>query len=96
MALAKRVQAAQEKIYHPDGYNLGMNIGRAAGAGIASHVHMHLLPRWAGDTSFMTTVGETRLEPETLDETYQKLRKALNLDIDPGGNPASGAGEGAK
>ena len=77
MLLAQRVQAALDDVYHPDGYNLGMNLGRSAGAGIADHLHMHLLPRWTGDTNFMTTVGETRLEPEELSTTYTKLRKAL-------------------
>jgi ATP adenylyltransferase len=77
MQLSSRAQAALEKLYHPDGYNIGMNIGRAAGAGIAGHVHMHVLPRWMGDTNFMTTVGETRVEPEELTVTYQKLRGVL-------------------
>ena len=77
MQLAIRVQAALETLYHPDGYNLGMNIGRAAGAGIAGHIHMHVLPRWIGDTNFMTTTGETRIEPEELSVTYQRLRGAL-------------------
>ena len=77
MQLAQRVQAALEATYHPDGYNVGMNLGRSAGAGIAYHLHLHVLPRWTGDTNFMTTVGETRLEPEELATTYAKLRRAL-------------------
>jgi ATP adenylyltransferase len=68
---------AIDDVYHPDGFNLGMNLGHSAGAGIADHLHMHLLPRWTGDTNFMTTVAETRLEPEELSVTYTKLRKAL-------------------
>jgi ATP adenylyltransferase len=77
MRLAQRVQAALEHIYHPQGYNLGMNLGRAAGAGVVGHLHLHVLPRWSGDANFMTVVGETRLEPEELSTTYEKLRKAL-------------------
>jgi ATP adenylyltransferase len=77
MALVQRVQRAFETLYRPDGYNLGMNLGRAAGAGIADHLHMHVLPRWMGDTNFMTTVGETRVQPEELETTYERLRKAL-------------------
>ena len=77
MQLAQRVQKALEKTYHPQGYNLGMNLGRAAGAGVTGHLHMHVLPRWAGDANFMTVVGETRLEPEDLPTTYEKLRQAL-------------------
>lgn len=77
MRLAMRAQTAMESLYHPDGYNLGMNIGRAAGAGIADHIHMHVLPRWIGDTNFLTTVGETRIEPEELAVTYERLRGAL-------------------
>jgi len=77
MLLLQRVQAAIDDVYHPDGFNIGMNLGRSAGAGIADHLHMHLVPRWTGDTNFMTTVSETRLEPEELSTTYTKLRKAL-------------------
>jgi ATP adenylyltransferase len=77
MALAQLSQAALEKTYHPEGYNLGMNLGKAAGAGVTGHLHMHVLPRWSGDSNFMTVVGETRVEPEDLATTYEKLRKAL-------------------
>ncbi|HUO34425.1 MAG TPA: HIT domain-containing protein [Candidatus Acidoferrum sp.] len=75
--LAQRVQRAQESTYHPQGYNLGMNLGRAAGAGVVGHFHLHVLPRWSGDSNFMTTVAETRVEPEDLTTTYEKLRQAL-------------------
>src|SRR5580704_4992178 len=59
------------KLYHPDGINLGMNIGKAAGAGIAGHIHMHVLPRWVADANFVSVVGETRVLPETLEETWK-------------------------
>ena len=74
MDLTKRAQTALRKVYRPDGYNVGMNLGKAAGAGIADHIHIHLLPRWSGDTNFMTTVADTRVLPEDLATTYQKLR----------------------
>lgn len=77
MQFAQRVEAALTAAYKPEGFNLGMNIGRAAGAGVAGHVHLHVLPRWAGDTNFMTAVGETRVQPENLQTTYEKLRRAL-------------------
>lgn len=73
MDLAKRSQTALRKVYSPSGFNLGMNLGSAAGAGIADHIHIHVLPRWGGDTNFMTTVGESRVIPEALDVTYSKI-----------------------
>lgn len=77
MQLAQRLQRAFAVAYSPQGYNLGMNLGRCAGAGVAGHLHLHVLPRWSGDSSFMTTVGETRVHPEELSVTYEKLRRAL-------------------
>lgn len=74
MTLCQRVQRALAEVYKPEGYNLGMNLGRCAGAGVTGHLHLHLLPRWSGDTSFMTTTAETRLEPEELSTTYAKLK----------------------
>jgi len=62
------------QVYRPKGMNLGMNQGEAAGAGIAEHIHMHVLPRWIGDANFLTVVGETRILPEDLSETYRKLK----------------------
>lgn len=73
MDLTKRAQSVLGEVYRPNGFNLGMNLGRAAGAGVADHFHMHIMPRWIGDTNFMTTVGETRVHPEDLATTYRKL-----------------------
>jgi ATP adenylyltransferase len=73
MDLVKRATAAISDIYHSDGINMGMNLGRAAGAGVADHCHMHILPRWVGDANFMTAIGQTRTIPETLQSTYEKL-----------------------
>jgi len=73
MELARRLEAALRDCYHPEGYNLGINMGKCAGAGVEDHLHLHLLPRWTGDSNFMTTVGETRVLPEDLLTTYDKL-----------------------
>jgi len=77
MHLAQRVEAALGGLYKPDGMNLGMNLGRAAGAGVVGHLHLHALPRWIGDSNFMTVIGETRVHPEELSLTYQRMRQAL-------------------
>ena len=77
MQLARRVQLALASAYKPDGYNLGMNLGRCAGAGVTGHLHLHVLPRWAGDSNFMSVTSETRVQPEDLSTTYEKLRAAL-------------------
>ena len=74
MDLAKRGQGALREVYSPSGFNLGMNLGAAAGAGVPDHLHIHLMPRWSGDTNFMTTVGDTRVLPESLETTYSKLQ----------------------
>jgi ATP adenylyltransferase len=78
MALSQKMEGVLRNVYSPDGVNLGMNIGRAAGAGVAGHVHMHVLPRWVGDTNFMTTVGESRVLPEALEETFKRLKAAMS------------------
>ena len=74
MDLTKQSQTALREAYSPAGFNMGMNLGRVAGAGIADHLHIHLLPRWSGDTNFMTSVADTRVLPEDLQTTYAKLK----------------------
>jgi ATP adenylyltransferase len=82
MHLTRQLLVHLRAIYNPAGFNFGMNIGEAAGAGVAGHIHMHVLPRWPGDANFMTTVAETRVLPEDLSETYRKLRAAFELKCD--------------
>ncbi len=77
MELAQKMESVFRMEYRPDGMNLGMNLGKAAGAGVTGHLHLHALPRWFGDSNFMTVTGETRVHPEELATTYQKLKKAF-------------------
>jgi ATP adenylyltransferase len=77
MVLSQKMETVLRELSRPDGINLGMNIGKAAGAGIAGHIHMHVLPRWVADANFLSVVGETRLLPETLDVTWGKMREMM-------------------
>src|SRR5689334_11885608 len=78
MQLTRLAEIHLRAVYRPDGLNLGMNLGESAGAGVPGHIHMHVLPRWAGDTNFMATVAETRVLPESLSATFEKLRRAFD------------------
>ena len=85
MALARRVEDVFREVYRPDGINLGMNLGRSAGAGVADHIHLHMVPRWNGDTNFMTVVGEVRVVPEEPGQALARLK--------PFFDPSRGKGE---
>ncbi|MBK8824538.1 MAG: HIT domain-containing protein [Anaerolineales bacterium] len=77
MELASRCTTILRKTYRTESFNMGINIGEAAGAGVLGHVHIHIVPRWAGDTNFITTTGETRVLPEALEDTYKRVREGF-------------------
>jgi len=77
MDLAQKAERVLERLYQPHGFNFGLNVGKAGGAGVAGHIHLHAMPRWLGDTNFMTTVGETRVLPEDLAITWRRMREAF-------------------
>ena len=77
MELMQKLEGILRLLYRPDGLNVGMNLGKAAGAGIAGHIHMHVVPRWIADANFISVVGETRVIPEALETTYKKIKSAF-------------------
>ena len=79
MELTSRCTTVLKNIYKPQGFNVGANIGEAAGAGVLGHVHIHIVPRWKGDTNFMSSVGETRVLPEALEDTYMRVKKEFTI-----------------
>ncbi len=89
MALAQKLDGILRKVYRPDGVNLGMNLGKAAGAGVAGHLHLHMVPRWTGDTNFMTVVAETRVLPESLEVTWEQLHREFDVSAEEAYAPGS-------
>ena len=88
MALLTRGLTALRQVWNPEGFNVGANIGKVAGAGVKDHVHLHVVPRWAGDTNFMPLFAETRVIPQSLDETYDELKAALERVQEAGAHDA--------
>ncbi len=78
MQLTQKAVSVIGQEYQPQGFNIGMNLGAVAGAGITEHLHMHVVPRWQGDANFVSVIGQTRVLPETLEETYYRMREAWN------------------
>jgi ATP adenylyltransferase len=78
MELTARGITVLRRLYNPQAFNMGANIGEAAGAGVKEHIHIHIVPRWNGDTNFMSAVGETRVLPEALESTYQRVKKGFS------------------
>jgi ATP adenylyltransferase len=76
MELTNRAVEVVRSVYRPQGFNLGINIGEIAGAGVAAHIHVHVVPRWGGDTNFMTATADTRVIPEAIEDTYTRLKAA--------------------
>ena len=81
MDLSQKMERVLRQLYTPDGVNLGMNIGKAAGAGVVGHIHMHLLPRWFADANFVSVIGETRILPESLEVTYERIRREMQSPV---------------
>jgi ATP adenylyltransferase len=80
LQLTQEAVGALKQEYQPDGFNIGMNLGRVSGAGVPDHLHVHVVPRWNGDTNFMPVTADTKVMPETLDKTYERLRRAMKGD----------------
>ena len=90
MKLVRRCQKALVQVMKPDGFNIGLNLGKVAGAGILGHLHIHIVPRWQGDTNFMPIVAETRVLPESLEDSYARLKPAFEQVMPKGENDQSG------
>jgi len=78
MGLTQKMEGVLRRLYQPDGVNVGMNLGKAAGAGVAGHIHMHVLPRWVADANFLTVIGEARMLPEALEVTWKRIKEAFD------------------